>query len=97
MKNHCVGHLLIKTIGVDELSNRRVIIRELGSSFNGDDAIDVSVVVEGKTEASSFTTYEITDDYVSPSATTDASIASSSFKLYPNSHMITLLLNNSST
>ena len=49
MKNHCVGHLLIKTIGVDELSNRRVIIRELGSSLNDDDAIDASVVAEGET------------------------------------------------
>ena len=52
MKNHCVGHLLIKTIGVDELSNRRVIIRELGSSLNGGDAIGISVVAEGVTEAS---------------------------------------------
>ena len=49
MKNHCVGHLLIKTIGVDELSNRRVIIRELGSSLNDDDAIDASVITEGQT------------------------------------------------
>ena len=41
----------MKTIGVDELFNKRVIIRELESSLNDDDAIDASVVSERETEA----------------------------------------------
>ena len=42
----------MKPIDVDELFNRRVIISELESSLNDDDAIESSVVPEGKTEAS---------------------------------------------
>ena len=49
MKKIWVGHSLIKTIDVDELFNRRDIIRELESSLNHDDVIDASVVSEGKT------------------------------------------------
>ena len=46
MTNHWVGHQLIKPINVDKFFNRRVIIRELGSSLNDDDTIDASVVAE---------------------------------------------------
>ena len=42
----------MKPIDVDKLFNRRIIISELESSLNDDDAIDTSVVTEGKTEAS---------------------------------------------
>ena len=37
----------MKPIYVDELFNRKVIINELESSLNDDDAIDASVVPEG--------------------------------------------------
>ena len=42
----------MKPIDVDKLFNRRIIISELESSLNDDDAIDTSVVTEGQTEAS---------------------------------------------
>ena len=45
-KNHWVGNSLMKTIGVDELFNKRVIVSELEYSLNDDDAIYSSVVTE---------------------------------------------------
>ena len=42
----------MKPMCIDELFNRRVIIRKLESSLNDADIIDASVVLEGKTEAS---------------------------------------------
>ena len=46
MTNNWVRHSLIKPIDVNELFNRRVIIRELESSLNYHDTIDASVVAE---------------------------------------------------
>ena len=40
----------MKPIHADELFNRRVIISELESSFNNDDAIDTSGITEVQTE-----------------------------------------------
>ena len=40
----------MKSIGVDELFNRRVIISELEASFNDDDAIDLSGIIGEKLE-----------------------------------------------
>ena len=50
MKNHWVGHSLMKAIDVDEFFNRRVVISELRYSLNDGDAIDVSVVAEVEKE-----------------------------------------------
>ena len=49
MKSHWVVHSLMKPIDDDKIFNRRVIIRELGSSLNDDDSIDASVIPEVKT------------------------------------------------
>ena len=46
MANHWVAHSIMKHIYVDEIFNRKVIIRELGSSLNDDKKIDSSVVEE---------------------------------------------------
>ena len=45
--NYWIRHSIMKPIYVDELFNRKVIINELESSLNDDDAIDASVVPEG--------------------------------------------------
>ena len=42
----------MKPVDVDEILNRRIIISELGSSLNNDDAIYASVVTKAETEAS---------------------------------------------
>ena len=39
----------MKPIDFDKLFNRKAIINELGSSLNGDDEIDASVVAEDET------------------------------------------------
>ena len=52
MEKHWVGNSLIETIDVGEFFNIRVIILELESILNNDDAIDASVVAEGETQPS---------------------------------------------
>ena len=52
MEKHWVGNSLIETIDVGEFFNIRVIILELESILNNDDAIDASVVAEGETQSS---------------------------------------------
>ena len=52
IRNHWVGHSLIKPIDVDDLFNKRIIIRELESSLNDDGAIYTSIVEDDKIEAS---------------------------------------------
>ena len=54
MEKHWVGNSLIETIDVGEFFNIRVIILELESILNNNDAIDASVVAEYRTEASDF-------------------------------------------
>ena len=52
MEKHWVGNSLIETIDVGEFFNIRVIILELESILNNNDAIDASVVAEGETQSS---------------------------------------------